>query len=410
VAGVWLVSWVGCPVWALPSIPGVAIENPDWAILMTPEGYSDVALDRREGFVGREYLSGEWGAAIHYAGGASPSGPIWLRGQWGFPCWTTNSNFSVLDPIGFDAPAQNGDGFARLVSRIGNGDVEITIRYEMIDTVTGIAQGEVPASDGGGGSSVTSNRYVLRQTYEVENVSGGPLSGVEMYQFLHGLESGTSVYDDRAYGGAMSAYRHDNTQRGTSRSFKSTTDEIFSHDDIVAMHAMAVPTAIECGYYGVEGVDDHIDGKPSVGVHLSVEAGSLNGVDDFDPPDERWVSGAMCFALPNLADGASASLSVLLSIRSESTLVAPAPSIEVLAVERDEDELVLDFQETTAAPLDGFVLWRSADPGAAFPEMWQQLAIPRFVDVPFVGANRFRIPIDPGVRPRDFFVVQGVVE
>ncbi|MGB6221014.1 hypothetical protein, partial [Haloferula sp.] len=55
---------------AQPSVPGVGIVNLNWAIIMTPEGYSDVAVDNRPGFEGREYLSREWAAAVFYTGGA----------------------------------------------------------------------------------------------------------------------------------------------------------------------------------------------------------------------------------------------------------------------------------------------------------------------------------------------------
>ncbi|MGB6222314.1 hypothetical protein, partial [Haloferula sp.] len=234
---------------ALPSISGVEIANPEWSIIMTPEGYSDVALDKRPGFDGREYLSGEWAAAVKYSGSA---GPIWLRKTWGFPCWDTNSNFTVVDPVGIDTPQTNSDDFLRFISRISNGVLEITIRYEMVDTATGIEQGDERASAEGDGGSTTSSRYVLRQTYVVRNISGGALSEICFYHFLHGLTSGVSLYDDRDYGGPMAAYHFDNTQHGSSLSLNTTTGEIFSHLDTVCMHAMDVPTAIECGYYGVE--------------------------------------------------------------------------------------------------------------------------------------------------------------
>ena len=52
----------------------------------------------------------------------------------------------------------------------------------------------------GPGSHVISNRYVLKQTYEIRNVAGTPLQGVVLHQFLHGLHSRTAVLDDIDYG------------------------------------------------------------------------------------------------------------------------------------------------------------------------------------------------------------------
>ena len=66
---------------------GYPVSNPEWEILMTDWGYADLALDLRPGFVGREYLSGEWAAAVHYVGGQNPTNAIWFQPQWFFPDW-----------------------------------------------------------------------------------------------------------------------------------------------------------------------------------------------------------------------------------------------------------------------------------------------------------------------------------
>jgi len=39
------------------------LSNPSWEIQLTSAGYSDYLGDHTPGFLGREYLSGEWGAA-----------------------------------------------------------------------------------------------------------------------------------------------------------------------------------------------------------------------------------------------------------------------------------------------------------------------------------------------------------
>ena len=44
----------------------LTMANPHWNITLTDAGYSDFLLDNTPGFEGREYLSGEWGAAVGY--------------------------------------------------------------------------------------------------------------------------------------------------------------------------------------------------------------------------------------------------------------------------------------------------------------------------------------------------------
>lgn len=395
------------PLTALPSIPGVLIGNPEWGIIMTPEGYSDVALDQRPGFVGREYLSGEWAAAIHYTGGSNPAGPIWFRSVWGFPCWTSNSNFSVVEAIVNLGP--NGGSFDRYRSIITNGDVEITMHYEMIDTVGGIEQGLSPAS-AGSGSSLTSSRYVLRHSYSVKNVSGGPLGNVRFFQFLHGLNSGTSVWDDRVYPGAMSDYRYDNTQQGASRSINNDTGEIFDHFDTVCMHAMQMPSDYECGYYGIEGIDDHEEGKPSEGTHLSVEADNLDETDSFDPPEGRWVSGAMAFDFPALAADSSHEMDVLLSIRSDSGGTGEFPAVEVVDAKLDGAQFLIDFRDANQTSIDGFLLYMSEDLSGSFPDGWTFVSLPAQVNVPEPGLFRFAVPVDTANDPDRFFVISPFIE
>jgi hypothetical protein len=65
---------------------GLTLANQHWNITLTDAGYSDYLLDNTPGFEGREYLSGEWGAAVGYTveGGAVVS-PLWLEKQSGSP-------------------------------------------------------------------------------------------------------------------------------------------------------------------------------------------------------------------------------------------------------------------------------------------------------------------------------------
>lgn len=51
----------------------------------------------------------------------------------------------------------------------------------------------------GGGNSVKSNRYVLNQAYTIRNISGAVISGLQVFQLMHGLTSQRGVFDNRVY-------------------------------------------------------------------------------------------------------------------------------------------------------------------------------------------------------------------
>jgi hypothetical protein len=101
-------------------------------------------------------------------------------------------------------------------------------------------------------------------------------------------------------------------------------------EDFIGFHASVAPSGFEIGHYGIEGngVDDHWSGKPSDGVHLSIESNWLTapfaarlGTDSFAPA-QRWIAGAQRWNLGTLAAGQQASLDVLLTLRT-GTRVTP---------------------------------------------------------------------------------------
>ena len=345
-------SMLSLTAMALPAYAQVEIFNPDWSITLTDFGYSDLLYDQRAGFEGREYLSGEWGAAVDYsiAGDARPA-PTWLEPYFIYPDWTTNSDFAVTSYITGTASEAFGGGYSTAaMSVISNGDLEITQTYTMIDTgssTPGIAQGLSPASFGGPGASSLSTRYVMKQEYSIKNVSGQNITDLELFQFLHGLNSEVAIYDDRAYtGNPFDTYQYDTTLRGASVSFGGGGDfgefalvegdfGEYLFDDVITFHSEVEPVAFGSGYYGInDGTDDHIStGKPSIGVHLDVEADSLNGVDSFDPSaPELWVSGAQKYSLASLLPGETVSFDVLLSVQTSQELVSTVPEPSSLAL------------------------------------------------------------------------------
>lgn len=405
-AAVSISFWPGTATGQVPS-GGYSVQNPDWEILVTDFGYADLALDRRPGFVGREYLSGEWAAAVFYSGGQNPAGPVWLEPQWIFPDWASNSNFSVEKTVALANPGSpnNTDGFPVYQSVIKNLDLRITINYEMLNAGAGIAQGNSPKSAGGTGASVTSSRYVFRQTYRITNISGGSLTNVRLFQFLHGLETTKCIYDDRSYGGPLTAYRYDITQQGDSLGFDTRSGAVVIHHDTIAFHSQVMPAAWETGYYGRKDVDDHGLGKPGIGVHLKVEANALSGLDFFQPPEGGWVSGAQRFDLGNLAAGASVTHDVLFTVQSTEDTKSAGVNIVIHNLQRTGGKFLIDFEETNGAPL-GFILRKSTDVTKPFAQ-WEALALPYTVDSPRPGWNRFEVDVNAS-EPKAFFRIQAV--
>lgn len=311
--------WFTANAWAAPA----TLSNPDWSIVLTPYGYADILLDDAGPAPGRELLSGEWAAAVRYQVGATPVSTTWLEPDFIAPLWTTNSNFSVSSDIAITGT--NAMGLPIAESEIGNGDLAVHTRYEMIDTGIGIAQGFVPASAGGPGMALMSNRYIMQQTYTLENVSGEQITDLALFQFIHGLQSEMGVFDGRVYGGPFADFHFDTVLRGIDASVSP-----FVFDDVVAFHSRVAPSAFEIGHYGIIGTDSHDVGKPSVGTHLSIEADALTDTDFFHP-SLRWIGGAQRYDLVDLAPGEDASFEVLLSINAV-PLVVPEPSSLMLAL------------------------------------------------------------------------------
>jgi uncharacterized repeat protein (TIGR02543 family) len=297
------------------------LANPNWNITLTDYGYSDFLLDNTPGFEGREYLSGEWGAAVAYqvAGGTNVA-PMWFEPQFVFPDWTTHSTFHVVSPI--TQTGVNADNLPIAQSVIANAHVEVTLRFEMLDTVVGTPMGTVPASATNAPAFRRSNRYVMKQTCTIRNISGTPLSNVQLFHFLHGLNSQRGVFDDRPYDGQLGAFHYDTTLAGVDPWSVGAGSSSAGLEDYIAFHAAVPPDALEIGHYGIEGngVDNHGIGKPSDGVHLSIENNwqsapynAREGRDHFAPPTP-WIAGAQRWTLGSLGVNQSVSHDVLLSI------------------------------------------------------------------------------------------------
>jgi hypothetical protein len=304
------------------------LANPNWNITLTDFGYSDFLLDNTPGFEGREYLSGEWGSAVAYTrGNGNHVAPKWLEPNFMFPDWKTNSDFHVVQ--GIHIVGSNLDGLPIAQSVISNGDLEVTLRFEMVDTVTGTPMGVKPASDGSAGLSVNSNRYVMNQTFTVKNVSGAQITNVQLFHLLHGFISQRGQYDNRSYPGKLPQYQYDMTMSGVDAGAAGTQSSSIGLEDLIGFHSKIAPSAFEIGHYGIEGngIDDHSTGKPSDGVHLSIEDNWQNAPylarknrDSFAPAN-RWISGAQRWELGSIAAGQSVSFDIVLSLLTGTKVV-----------------------------------------------------------------------------------------
>lgn len=303
------------------------LDNPNWNITLTDFGYSDFLLDNTPGFEGREYLSGEWGSAVAYTRGGNSVAPTWLEPNFLFPDWKTNSDFTVVQ--GIHIVGSNLDGLPIAQSVISNGDLEITLRFEMVDTVTGTPMGVKPASTAGAGLSVNSNRYVMNQTFTVKNISGVQITNVQLFHLLHGFISQRGQYDNRSYPGKLPQYQYDMTMSGVDAGAAGTQSSSIGLEDLIGFHSKVAPSAFEIGHYGIEnnGIDDHSSGKPSDGVHLSIEDNWENAPylarknrDSFAPAD-RWISGAQRWELGSIAAGQSVSFDIVLSLLTGTKVV-----------------------------------------------------------------------------------------
>ena len=304
------------------------LANPNWNITLTDFGYSDFLLDNTPGFEGREYLSGDWGSAVAYTrGNGNNVAPKWLEPNFMFPDWKTNSDFHVVQ--GIHIVGSNLDGLPIAQSVISNGDLEVTLRFEMVDTVTGTPMGVKPASTAGAGLSVNSNRYVMNQTFTVKNVSGAQITNVQLFHLLHGFISQRGQYDNRSYPGKLPQYQYDMTMSGVDAGAAGTQSSSIGLEDLIGFHSKIAPSAFEIGHYGIEGngIDDHSSGKPSDGVHLSIEDNWENAPylarknrDSFAPAD-RWISGAQRWYLGSIAAGQSVSFDIVLSLLTGTKVV-----------------------------------------------------------------------------------------
>ena len=388
---------------------GLPIECKKFHFLVSEYFYSDSFLDQHWGFKGREYLSGEWAAAMYYEGGHLSPLVRWFTPIFVYPDFvTTGPHYGVKVGFHFATPPTNAYGFPVFASIITNADLEITMTGEIKDVGTNqtdqVAMGLVPASAGGGGSNLWSGRYVYCQNITVANISGQTLTNLIYYQFIHALKSIWAVYDNRNYGGAMPDYHYAITQQGMSYALHSRSKKTYEVTDTLTFLSRVMPGAMEVGLFGTTNTDNHLTNKPSLGTLLSVEANSLNNNDQIYTNKAAWVSGAMCFNLGTLAPGAMTNIDFLIAVNSVYTEVYPPVNILIRNVRLSGGNFIIDFEETTGNPLVGFRLRSTDQLDGTKVKDWDILPYPYYIDFPVPGRNRYIVPYDSLVRKRLYAV------
>lgn len=295
--------------------------QPHWFAQLTDYGYSDFLIFPMAPFPTdalHEMLSGEWGAAIWYDG--LPSA-MWLEPWFLYPDWMTNSTFTVVTPISFPSDT-DGDGINEGSSKITNGTVEIEIVYDFEDTGTGTPMGMR------GGNYTLSDRYVLYQTYNIKNMTAATLTNVRLFQFMHPHPANTEiptvdmVFDtDMHADGSAQSYSDDITAfaENTGMTDGSLTGSWFY--DQVGFSSAGTSDDWGLGFYR-----GHFPGKPVCGLHCDVESDSLGNQLTFGPDE---VAGAQRFSLGSLAPGATASVTVQLTVQSAATGTPAGSCLEI---------------------------------------------------------------------------------
>lgn len=295
--------------------------SPIWYINQTDAGYSDYIIQTAGAFPQNaihEFVSGEWGAAIGYDGIETrlpaPQKTMWLEPEWTYPTWTTNSAFTVDSPGTFPFDS-DGDGLPEGSAVISNGDVEVTLGWDFVDTVDGTPMGR------GGGSSIRSNRYVMLVTYAIKNLTSTTMTGVRFYQFLHGHPANDerpevrAVYDTGFYTGPFQDFRYDVTEYSTN-----TGDTLGEPTGCMFQDHIGFSTEIAPADWGLGSFSGHGD-RPATGLHVDVENDTLGNQTSLGPDE---AAGATRIDVGSIAPGASSSVRVLLSIRSDDLSPNPA--------------------------------------------------------------------------------------
>jgi hypothetical protein len=148
----------------------------------------------------------------------------------------------------------------------------------------------------------------------LRNLKATMLTGVRFYQFLHGHPANderptvTAAYDSTLYAGPLSSFRYDVTQRSLNSGTVDGTSTGCLFDDVIGMATEVAPGDFGLGHYR-----GHVD-RPATGLHVDVENDTLGNQTTFGPDE---VAGALRIDVASIAPNATATVRVLLAVRSQ---------------------------------------------------------------------------------------------
>jgi hypothetical protein len=329
-----------CTPEQINAIPVQRFANPHWSINLTPGGYSDIVIYDQTPYPRRdprdpqgpsplhEMFSGEWAGALRYNKMTE-----WFPTCFRYPEWASGTSLMIVTPFTILGD-MDGDGMDEAFSEIGNGNFNIRIEYKWEDTVTGVAMNSSQISPD---PFVLSDRYILRQRYQIQNISGMDISDVSFFQFAAPHPANTETptvdvgYDDMLnLAGALTDYRYDFTAMATNSGITDGFPTGSMFGDAVSFQSNRAPVAHDVDSYkghnpGDPGLPDPTMTtamKPLFGTHCHVENDTLNNATSLT---QEEGAGAMKWDLGTIQAGAIEEVEVILTVRSaEYGRAAPA--------------------------------------------------------------------------------------
>ena len=287
---------------------------PAWEIYLDDYGYSDYLGYSHHGVPLHEMLSGEWAAAIKYVEIESWPQAMWLTHQFICPDWSTNSNFTVITPMGpTGVPNQ-------VSSVIQNPEVQIRIVATMYCSQT--AMGITP--DPNTGDFVESDSCFMVQDYIIRNITYSDIDSLYFCQFLHGHPGDNygpvvmGVYDSDFYPIVDPEFPNSQNYHYDITQWSDTTWDGVEYREYVGFGAVNQPTTYDNWYYRSP---DCGGGRPADGLHVRQEDNNLQNVSSWGPDQ---TAGAEEWYWETLPSGDSVIVSVLLSVAAVRTGEGPS--------------------------------------------------------------------------------------
>lgn len=278
-----------------------------------------------------EMASGEWAFGVGYNGMY-----YWLEPCFVYPDWRTNSNFIVETPI--NCPGDlDGDGVHECHSIISNPDLRIRIDYDFEKATDGVNYGTAMGRGTLGPNRADtayrlSDKWVMIQSFDVENISGGQLDDLRLSGMVAGHPANTEyggidvAFDTTTYAvGGFQDYNYDLTAFATNSGLTDGANTGSLWDDAISYSLNFTPTAWDIDLYqghefgdpGItsDPVDANANGlKPLCGTHCNIENNTMNG--SLQALQGEYASGFSA-EFGDLPTGQSLNVDVMLSVASD---------------------------------------------------------------------------------------------